>query len=43
MSHWMFVAAAYGATALGTLGLIAASYAEMRRAEAAAEALRREP
>ncbi|MEA3060734.1 MAG: hypothetical protein QOJ94_515 [Sphingomonadales bacterium] len=40
MSHWHFVAAAYAVALLGTLALVLASYAAMRRAEADAEALR---
>jgi hypothetical protein len=42
MSHWAFVAAAYAVALLGTIGLVAASYAGMRRAEAEAEALKGE-
>jgi len=42
MSHWLFVAAAYVASLGGTVALVAASYAAMRRAEAAADALRNE-
>ena len=41
MSHWPFVIAAYAVTAAGTLGLILHSVVAMRRAEAAADALRR--
>lgn len=41
MSQWAFVAAAYGLTALGTFGLVAAAYLTMRRAEAEAEAVKR--
>lgn len=41
MNHWAFVIAAYAVTALGTVGLSLASYLAMRRAEAAAESLRR--
>jgi hypothetical protein len=41
MNPWPFVIAAYGLTAIGTLWLTAASYAAMRKAERAAEALRR--
>ena len=40
MSHWAFVAAAYGIALAGTLGLVGASFAAMRRAEADAEALK---
>jgi hypothetical protein len=42
MNHWAFVTAAYLVTLLGTGGLAVASYVAMRKAEAAAEALRRE-
>lgn len=42
MNHWPFIAAAYGVTLLGTLALVWASYAGMRRAEAEAEALKGE-
>jgi hypothetical protein len=40
MSHWAFVAAAYGVALAGTLALVAASFAAMRRAEAEAESLK---
>jgi hypothetical protein len=40
VSHWHFIAAAYGVALAGTLGLLFASYAAMRRAEAQADALR---
>lgn len=42
MSQWPFILAAYAVALLGTLGLVAASYAAMRRAEADAEALRKQ-
>jgi hypothetical protein len=42
VSHWLFVAAAYAVALVGTLGLLEASYAAMRRAEAEADALRGE-
>ena len=42
MSHWTFVAAAYSVTLLAIAALIAWAYASMRRAEAAADKLRRE-
>ena len=42
MSHWVFVAGAYAVSLGGTLALVAASYASMRRAEAEADALRSE-
>ncbi len=41
MSQWSFVIAAYAVTALATLALLAASLVAMRRAEAAAEAVKR--
>jgi hypothetical protein len=40
MSHWMFVTAAYAVTLLGTAGVTVWSLVAMRRAEAAADALR---
>jgi Na+-driven multidrug efflux pump len=42
MSHWGFVAAAYAVALAGTLGLLAASYAAMRRAEAEADSAKGE-
>ncbi len=42
MSHWPFIIAAYGLTALGTLAVTFWSWSAMRRAEADAEALRRD-
>jgi len=42
MNHWAFVAAAYAVTALGTGGLALLSFVAMRRAEAAADSLRRD-
>lgn len=42
MNHWAFVAAAYAVTLLGTAGLVLASWRAMRRAEAAADSLRRD-
>jgi len=42
MSHWAFVAAAYGIAVAGTLALLGASFAAMRRAESAAEAMKGE-
>ena len=42
MNHWAFVTAAYGVTLLGTAGLAGWAWLSMRRAEAAAESLRRE-
>ncbi len=35
MNHWAFIIAAYGLTALGTLGVVIWSYMDMRRAEKA--------
>lgn len=42
MNHWAFVTAAYAVTLLGTGGLAGWAWRSMRRAEAAAESLRRE-
>ena len=42
MSHWPFIIGAYALTLLGTLAATLWSWAEMRRAEAEADALRRE-
>ena len=42
MNHWPFIIAAYAITSVGTLALMAASLISMRRAEAEAEALRRD-
>ncbi|WP_158298779.1 heme exporter protein CcmD [Sphingomonas psychrotolerans] len=42
MNHWAFVYSAYAVTLLGTGGLAAWAWLSMRRAEAAAESLRRE-
>jgi len=41
MNPWTFVIGAYAVTVAGTGGLLAWAYASMRRAEAAADALRR--
>ena len=41
MNPWPFVIAAYGVTVLAVAGLILWARASMRRAEAAAEELRR--
>ncbi len=41
MSQWSFVLAAYGLTALATVGLIGWAFAALRRAEAAADAVAR--
>ena len=35
MNHWAFITAAYGLTALGTLGVVLWSYLDMQRAEKA--------
>jgi heme exporter protein CcmD len=35
MNHWSFIIAAYGLTALGTVGVVVWSYMDMRRAEKA--------
>ncbi|HEY7809569.1 MAG TPA: heme exporter protein CcmD [Allosphingosinicella sp.] len=40
MNHWPFVAGAYALTVLPTLALVVASYRTMRKAEAAADALK---
>ena len=42
MNPWPFVIAAYAATIAGTAGLVLGALAKMRRAEAAADALKRE-
>jgi hypothetical protein len=42
MNHWAFITAAYAVTLLGTGGLAGWAWLSMRRAEAAAESLRRE-
>lgn len=41
MNPWPFVIAAYGLTGISTVWLTLASYLGMRKAERAAEALRR--
>jgi hypothetical protein len=41
MNPWPFVAAAYAVTIVATAALILWAYASMRRAEAAADKLRR--
>jgi hypothetical protein len=43
VNPWPFVAAAYALTVAGTIALVWASYAAMRRDEAAAAAQRDEP
>ena len=40
MSHWAFVTAAYAVAGVATVGLLAWAYASMRKAEAAADALK---
>ncbi len=42
MNPWPFVIAAYGVAIALTVGLLVATYAAMRRAEAAAETLKRQ-
>jgi hypothetical protein len=41
MNHWAFVTAAYAVVVLGTTGLLAWAYVTMRKAEAAADGLKR--
>ena len=41
MNHWAFITAAYAVTLLAVGGLVAWAYASMRRAEAAADRLRK--
>jgi heme exporter protein CcmD len=41
MNHWTFVTAAYAVTIAATAGILIQSWAAMRRAERAADALRR--
>lgn len=41
MSHWAFVTAAYAVALIGTVGLLAWAFISMRRAEAAADELKR--
>ena len=41
MTDWHYVAAAYAVMLLATAGLLAWAYTTMRRAEAAADALKR--
>ena len=42
MNHWPFIIGAYALTIAGTLAVTLWSWAEMRRAEAEAEAVRRQ-
>ena len=41
MNHWAFVTAAYAVVVSGTTGLLAWAYVTMRKAEAAADGLKR--
>ena len=41
MNHWPFVIAAYGIAIGGTVALLAWAYVTMRRAEAAADEIKR--
>jgi hypothetical protein len=41
MNQWTFVIAAYGVTAMATVGLVVWAFRSMRSAEADAEALKR--
>jgi hypothetical protein len=41
MSHWAFVTAAYAVVLVATTGLLSWAYVTMRKAEAAAEGLKR--
>jgi heme exporter protein CcmD len=41
MNHWAFVTAAYAVTIIAVAALILWAYASMRRAEAAADRLRK--
>ncbi len=42
MNHWAFVIAAYAVTLLATAALLVWSFTSMRKAEAAAEELKRQ-
>ena len=42
MNLWLFVIGAYAVAVLATCGLLAWAFASMRRAEVAAEALKRQ-
>ncbi len=42
MSHWPFIIGSYAVTILGTLGVTVWSWSQMRRAEADANALKRD-
>ena len=41
MNHWAFVTAAYAVALVATLGLLAWAWLTMRRAEAAADEIKR--
>ncbi|WP_156405474.1 heme exporter protein CcmD [Sphingomonas sp. Root710] len=41
MNHWPFIIAAYAISMIGTIGVVAVSFAAMRRAEKQADALTR--
>ena len=41
MNHWAFVTAAYAVTLIAIAGLVLWAYTSMRRAEAAADKLRK--
>jgi uncharacterized integral membrane protein len=41
MNHWPFIVGAYAVTILGTLGVLAASFLRMRKAERQADSLTR--
>ena len=41
MNHWAFITAAYAVTLIAVAGLILWAYVTMRRAEAAADRLRK--
>jgi hypothetical protein len=43
MNPWPFILGAYGVGTVATLALLLRSFVSMRRAEAAIEALRRDP
>jgi hypothetical protein len=42
MNHWPFIVGAYAVAFVGTVGLTALSFAAMRRAERAVDALKNE-
>ena len=43
LPHWPFIIGAYAIGGIGTIGLVVWSWLSMRRAEAAVDALRRDP